>query len=285
MYTLAYAWWGPLHMVASPMRMVPKTTANGGTYRLCGDYRHLNKITIKGSYPIPNAQSLFHRLAGSTIFSKIDLIKAYYQILVDPASIRLRAIFIPFVFFEYLYIPFGLVNASSTFQRFIDHVLEDMNNVIAYVDDLIIFSSSFKEHKTYLAQLFLRLSQFNIAIINPTKLQFGLKNLNFLGHLVTPDGILLLPERVEILQKYTTPHTCKQLRTYFGFINYYHRFLPKLAHCLTSLYDLIKNPNKRESKKRKSEAITWTSDAENAFTRSKKLLSDATLLAYPEPDL
>ena len=121
---------------ASSMHMVLKTTANGGTYRLCRDYRQLNKMTVKDSYPIPNAQSLFYRLAGLTIFSNVDLIKTYHQIPVDPDSVPLTAIITPFGLFEYLYMPFGLVNATSTFQRFIDHVLQD---ITAYVDDLIIF--------------------------------------------------------------------------------------------------------------------------------------------------
>ena len=86
-------------------------------------------------------------------------------------------------------------------------MLQGMNNVIVYVDDLIIFSSSFKEHKMHLPQLFQRLSQFNI-MMQPTKSQFGLKKLNILGHSVTPDGILPLPERVEVVQKYTKPQTC-----------------------------------------------------------------------------
>ena len=171
------------------------------------------------------------------------------------------------------------MQVQPLWDRFIDQVLQGMNNVVAYVDDLIIFFVSFEEHKMHFAQLFQWLSQFNI-VINPTKSQFGLKKLNFLGHLVTPDGILPLPERVEVVQKYIKPQTCEQLRAYLGFINYYHRFVPKLVYSLTSLYDLIKKPNKR-----KSETITWTAEAEVVFTRSKKLLTDATLLAYPVPDV
>ena len=186
----------------SPMHMVPKITANGGTYRLCKDYRQLDKMTVKYSYSIPNAQSLFHKLAGSTIFSKIDLIKAYHQIPLDPDSILLAAINYSVWSFRISIHAIWFGQCKFNLQRFIDHVLQGMNNVIAYVDDLIIFSLSFEEHKMHLAQLFQRLSQFNI-VINQTKSQFDLKKINFLGHLVTPDGILPLPERVEVVQKYT----------------------------------------------------------------------------------
>ena len=110
--------------------------------------------------------------------------------------------------------PFALVNASSIFLRFIDHILQGMNNLIVYVNDLI------KEHKMPF-KLFQRLNQLNI-VINQKKLKFGLKRLNFLGHLVTSNKILPLSERVKVVKKYTKPQTCKQCRAYLGFLNYYH---------------------------------------------------------------
>ena len=128
---------------SSPMHMVPKSAENGATFRLCGDYRQLNKMTIEDKYPIPNVQTLFHRLAGAKVFSKVDLVKAYHQIPIDHESIPLTAIITPFGLFEYLYMPFGLRNASATFQRYMDKVLQGMKNAIAYVDDIIVFSKDF----------------------------------------------------------------------------------------------------------------------------------------------
>ena len=262
---------------SSPLHMVPKLTSNGGTYRLCGDYRQLNTMTIEDKYPIPNVQSLFHRLDGANIFSKIDLVKAYHQIPMDPESIPLTAIITPFGLFEYLYMPFGLCNASATFQRFIDNVLQGMTNALAYIDDIIVFSSNEEEHKLHLDELFQRLNNHGI-VINPTKSDFGLTQMKFLGHLVTPEGISPLPEKIEAVTNYPVPKTKKQLRAYLGFINYYHRFVKNLAPCLSPLYDLIKGPSGNKN-------IRWTSDAKNAFQQSKNLLAETTMLVFPKANL
>ena len=149
---------------ASALHMVPKTSASGNTFRLCGDYRQVNKGTIPDKYPVPNIQTLLHRLGGSSIFSKVDLVKAYHQIPMDENSIPLTAITTPLGLFEYLYMPFGLRNAAATFQRFIDNVLEGMANAVAYVDDIIVFSESPKEHTKHLNKLFDRLKKFGVII-------------------------------------------------------------------------------------------------------------------------
>ena len=158
---------------ASALHMVPKSSASGNTFRLCGDYRQINRGAVVDKHPVPNLQTLFHRLGGSSIFSKVDLVKAYHQIPMDEDSIALTAITTPFGLFEHLYMPFGLRNASATFQRFIDHVLQGMSNAIAYVDDIIVFSNSPDEHVKHLNELFSRLKNFGV-IVNPTKSQFGL---------------------------------------------------------------------------------------------------------------
>ena len=264
---------------SSPLHMVPKQTATGGTYRLCGDYRQLNKMTIEDKYPIPNAQTLFYRLAGASVFSKIDLVKAYHQIPMDRSSIPFTAITTPFGLFEYLFMPFGLRNASATFQRHMDNILQGMINALAYVDDIIVFSANGQEHKIHLADLFQRLSKHGM-VINPIKSEFGLKKLKFLGHLVTPEGILPLPDRVEAIQNYPKPTTAKQLRAYLGLLNYYHRFVKNLTRHLAPLYDLLKSP-----KQTKRDLINWTHETETVFENSKKLLADSTMLNYPNPNL
>ena len=260
---------------ASALHMVPKSSASGNTFRLCGDYRQVNKGTIPDRYPVPNIQTLLYRLGGASIFSKVDLVKAYHQIPMDDNSIAMTAITTPFGLFEYLYMPFGLRNASATFQRFIDHILEGMPSAIAYVDNIIVFSKTPEDHIKDLNELFTRLRNFGV-IINSAKSQFGVPELHFLGHLVTANGIKPSPIKVEAIQKYNLPKDIKQLRTYLGMINFYHRFIKDLAYCLAPLNEFLKKEGDK-----KSLEITWNEDARTAFQKSKELLANSTLLVYP----
>ena len=171
---------------------------------MCGDYRQVNKGTIPDRYPVPNIQNLLYRLGGASIFSKVDLVKAYHQIPMDDNSIAMTAITTPFGLFEYLYMPFGLRNAAATFQRFIDHIFEGMPSAIAYVDDIIVFSKTPEDHIKDLNELLTRPRNFGV-ITNPAKSQFGVPELHFLGHLVTANGIKPSPIKVEAIQKYPLP--------------------------------------------------------------------------------
>ena len=174
--------------------------------------------------------------------------------------------------------PFGLRNASATFQRYMDKVLQGMKNAIAYVDDIIVFSSSEDQHKRDLNELFQRFHRHKI-VINPAKSKFGMCNLNFLGHLVTPEGILPLRDKVKAVEDYPRPYNHKQLRAFLGFINYYHRFVHNMAHHLAPLYNLLKNS------KSKNQVIDWNDEAVQAFQHSKKMLAEATALAFPSSNL
>ena len=178
-------WSSPLHMVRKADR----------TWRPCGDFRRLNMVTVADSYPLPNMLNFASKAAGCTIFSKIDLRKGYHQIPVHPADIQKTAITTPFGSFEYLRMPFRLMNAGATFQRKVDRAVVDLEAVFAYADDMDVASRNAEEHAIHLCQLFTRLREHGL-VINMEKCVFGASSIQFLGHHLSAEGVEPLPENV-----------------------------------------------------------------------------------------
>lgn len=192
-------------------------------------------------------------------------------------AIAKTAVTTPFGLYEFLRMPFGLSNAAQSFQRFIDAVTRGLPFMFAYVDDILVASSSPEQHSTHLHLLFERLSQHGI-IINATKSECGVSELDFLGHRLDRSGIRPLPAKVSAIQDFPRPASLTKLRQFIGLVNFYRRFIPNCAKVLHPL-DLLLGKGGRSATH-----LPWDETTEQAFSDVKKALSEATMLHHPMHD-
>ena len=262
---------------ASPIHLQPK--GDKGNFRLCGDYRRLNLITMPDRYPIPHIQDFSAHLHGTCIFSKLDLQRAFNQIPVNPADVPKTALITPFGLYEAVMMPFGLRNAAQTCQRLMDEVLRGVPGCFTYIDDILVASSSPAEHRQHLQEIFTRLTQYGIRV-NHSKCILGVPEVDFLGHHVSAAGIAPLPSRVAEIRNFPTPRTERQLRKFIGMVTFYHRFIPAASRHLQPLHKLLT----LKSTSRQDKALQWTDAPLQAFQNCKEALATAALLTHQSPD-
>ena len=255
----------------SAVHLVPKS---GGSYRITGDYRLLNRQTTEDSYPIPFLANFTSSLHGSTVFSNLDLYKSYYQVPVAPKHRHKTALVTPLGSYHFKRMPMGLTNSGKTLQRLMDEIFRDLHFVFVYVDDILIYSSSIEEHQEHLRAVFRRLHDYGL-VVNKDKCLFGQEQLRFLGHRISSEGFSPLPEKVEAIVSFPKPSDLASLKRYLGMLNFYRRFLPHCAELLKPLNSLLAGKVKR------TRLIQWSPEAEEAFERSKCAIADSARLAYP----
>ncbi|GFV38993.1 hypothetical protein TNCV_965591 [Trichonephila clavipes] len=195
---------------------------------------------------------------------------------VAECDIPKKAVTTPWGLYEYTHLCFGLVNAPQTFMRFMHEVLRGLPFCFVYFDDILCYSENAEEHRSHLRTIFQRLSSYGLNI---SKCVFGVTELIFLGHLITPDCIKPLPDKVQAVLDYKQPETVGCLRKVLGLLNFYRRFLPKAAEQQYLLSEFLKG----SKGKKDSKSLNWSSEAITAFQRCKQVLADAALLAHPSP--
>ena len=254
---------------ASPVVLVRK---KDGQLRFCVDYRKLNQISKCEAFPLPNISDLLDSLQDAKMFSTLDLHSAYWQIPMDPTDCEKTAFTTQNGLYEFLRMPFGLASAPSTFQRMMEIVLSGLSfeTCLCYRDDVIIFSRTFDEHCTRLQTVRLRLREHNLRV-KLSKCTFGARQVRYLGHLISEDGVKPDPTKIEAVQNLSTPNSIKSVRHFVGLASYYRRFIKGFSTIAAPLTDLTK----------KNARFEWSEACDHAFETLKALLCSAPVLSYP----
>lgn len=259
----------------SPIWIVPKKADASGKkkWRLVVDYRKLNAKTIDDKYPLPNITEILDKLGKCQYFSTLDLASGFHQIEVDPKDVPKTAFQVDHGLYEYLRMPFGLKNAPATFQRVMDHVLRGLIGkcCLIYMDDIIVFSTSLQEHLENLEKILKALEKVNLKL-QLDKCEFLKKEVAFLGHLVTDQGVKPNPNKIEAIQKWPVPRNQKELKGFLGILGYYRRFVRDFAKITKPLTAQL----------RKGETIEHTPLFLKTFETCKKLLTQSDILQYPD---
>lgn len=255
---------------SSPLHLVPK--GSSGDFRVCGDYRALNAITRPDRYPIPHISSLSTRLHDRKIFSKIDLIQAYHQIPMSKQDVEKTAVATPFGLYEYTCMPFGLRNAGSTFQRYVDNIFLNCKCVFNYLDDILIYSESPEQHQEDIKEVFNILAENNLKI-SLKKCTFFQTSIDFLGYNISPLGLKPTHRKTEEIKNFPVPKESKELRRFLGMIGFYRKLIPNFAEICLPLTETIRlNPNTKQ--------LQFSTEAIQSFDKIKDTLSTLSALAF-----
>ena len=247
-----------------------------GSTRMCMDYRALNDQTIKNSYPLPRIDDLLDQLSGATVFSKIDLRSGYHQILIDKDDTWKTAFRSRYGLYEFRVLPFGLTNAPAHFMQLMQEVFHELLDicVVVYLDDVLIYSRNEKEHDEHLTRV-LQLLRQNKLYAKLSKCELYMKQISFLGHTLSKDGVHMETSKVEAINQWPEPKSVPDLRAFLGLAGYYRRFIAFFSAIALPLTAMLK----------KDTPYVWTSESQRAFDKLKQAVQSAPVLVTPRQDL
>ena len=247
-----------------------------GSLRLCVDYRALNAVTVKNRLAIPLISETLDRLRRARIFSKLDLLGAYNLLRIkegDEWKTGFRTRYGPF---ETLEMTFGLTNAPASFQGLLNDIFRDLLDVtvLVYLDDILVLSEDPSEHHEHVSEVLSRL-QDNHLYCNPEKCEFDVTSTEYLGFVISPDGLSMAPQKVEAVREWPAPRTVKELQAFLGFANFYRRMIAGYSRIILPLTANLK----------KEAQFTWSAECQTAFDHLKHLFTTAPVLHHFDPDL
>ena len=260
---------------ASPVVLVSK---KDGSLQFCIDLRKLNNQTIKDAQSLPRIKDSLDCLDGAAIFTSLDLQSGYWQVEMTEASKPLTAFTVePLGFYEYVRMPFGLTNALATFQHLMETCLGEIHLkwCIIYLDDIIVFSKTPEEHIERLRSVFEKLQAAGLRL-KLSKCEFFKSRVTYLGHIVSKNSIKTDPKKIEAIKKWPIPKTVTEVQSFLGFMNYYHKFIPKYVQIARPINQLVSGENANKKKA----LVDWTEECQIAFEHLKHLCSQTPILAY-----
>ena len=260
--------------VAAPVLFVKKP---GGGLRFCVDYRALNNITRKDRYPLPLTNETLERIGRATWFTKLDVISAFHKIRMAEGSEWMTAFRTRYGLYEWLVTPFGLANAPSAFQKYINWAIREFLDEFAsaYLDDVLIFTSgSLAKHRKHVSLVLDRLKRAGL-FLDIDKCEFEVQSTKYLGFIIEAGkGVRMDPAKVQAIKEWETPRSVKGVRAFLGFANFYRRFIRNFSRIVAPLTNLT----------RKDRKFIWTPEAENAFSTLKDMFISAPILMQFDPD-
>jgi hypothetical protein len=261
----------------APILFTPK---KDGELRLCVDYRALNKLTIKNRYPLPLIGEILDRLVGAKVFTKLDLRNAYHRIRIREGDEWKTAFRTRYGHFEYLVMPFGLANAPATFQAYINQALIGLVDIscVVYLDDILIFSRDPSTHRRDVAAVLERLRQYGLYAKLP-KCQFNVTTVEFLGFVLSPEGVAVERSRIETVVEWPEPKSYREVQVFLGFANSYRRFIAKYSKIAAPLSGLLKGSKGGK----KTGPFVWGDRAAAAFQQLKTAFTQAPILRHFDP--
>jgi hypothetical protein len=241
--------------------------------RMCVDYRPLNAVTIKNKYPLPRIDVLFDQLVGAKVFSKIDLRSGYHQNKIRVSDIPKTAFSTRYGLYEFLVMSFGLTNAPAYFMYLMNLVfMPELDKfVVVFIDDILVYSKNEDEHTEHLHIMLQRLRDHRLYA-KLSKCDFWLREIKFLGHTISQDGISVDPEKVQEVMDWKPPTIVRQIRSFLGLAGYYRRFIPDFSRIAKPMTELLKKGVKYD----------WRQKCEDAFHTLRQHLTTAPVLAQPD---